>query len=85
MIIICEYCKQYECPSSCPSFDGYISELGKPKGLCDQCEQRIYEDERHYKFGDKMICCECAEELISPELLELLDCENIKDFFDMLY
>ena len=85
MIIICEFCRQYECPSSCPTFDGYISGAGAYIGKCDYCDQGIFEDDKYYKFGEKILCSECAEELISPELLDFLDCESIKDFFDMLY
>ena len=85
MIIICEYCRQYECPPSCPSFIGNISGVGSRIGRCDSCESNIYEDDKYYRKGEKMLCSECAEELISPELLEFLGCEDIKDFFDMLY
>ena len=76
---------QYECPSSCPNFDGYIHGAGARIGQCESCEQGIYEDDVHYKKNGKLLCVECAEELISPELLQFLDCDNIKDFFDMLY
>lgn len=76
---------QYECPSSCPNFDGYIQGAGDRIGECECCEQSIYEDDIHYRKNGKFICVECAEELISPELLQFLDCDNIKDFFDMLY
>ncbi len=76
---------QYECPSSCPNFDGYVSGVGSRIGECTVCEQGIYEDDKHYIKNGKFLCSECAEEFISPELLEFLDCSDIKDFFDMLY
>ena len=82
---MCEYCMQYECPSSCPNFDGYISAVGTRLGECNNCEQGIYENEKHYKKNGKILCSECAEELIPPDLLDFLDCDSIDDFFDMLY
>lgn len=84
MIIICDYCKNYVCPSTCPSFDGYMPSLGESVAICSTCEQRLYEDEEIYCYNDKYICKECAEELIPSELLEFLDCADIKEFFDML-
>ena len=85
MIIICEYCFQYECPPACPNFNGYISGSGNRVGECVNCEQGIYEDDKYYAKNGKFLCKDCAEELITPELLDFLDCENIKDFFEMLY
>jgi hypothetical protein len=35
--------------------------------------------------NEKYLCEHCASELISPELLAFLDCEDTEDFFDMLY
>lgn len=76
---------QYECPASCPNFDGYVSGAGIRLGECAYCEQGIHEDDEYYSKNGKLLCKDCAEELISPELLDFLDCESIKDFFDMLY
>ena len=82
---MCEYCKQYECPPSCPSFDGYVSWLGSPTFICEMCEGKIYEGDVHYVRGDRALCEDCAKELVSPELLEFLGCDDIKDFFDLLW
>ena len=84
MIIICDLCNKYVCSSSCPNFNGYVVEIGRRAAICDQCEQNIYTSDEVYCYNDKYICSECAEELISHELLELLECNDIKDFFDML-
>lgn len=85
MIIICNYCKKIICPSSCPEFNGYLPELGDSVGLCFECSTFVYEGDSHFSHDGKLLCRECAEELISPELLDFLDCKEIKDFFDMLF
>ena len=84
MIIICEICRQYRCPASCPEFDGYIPGMGKPIGVCEICGCGVYEDDEYYLVNGKFICRDCAEEIVSPDLLELLECADIKEFFDML-
>ena len=81
---MCEYCRQYECPSACPSFNGHATGLGSSTGKCAFCEANIYDSDEQYAKNDKVLCAECAEELVSPELLELLDCADIKEFFDLL-
>lgn len=85
MIIICKYCGQYVCPSSCPSFAGRVAGLGQHTGTCSNCEVRVYGQEKYYEKNGKILCTECAEELISPELLSFLSCEDIDDFFDALW
>lgn len=84
MIIICKICGQYSCPSSCPEFNGFVAGLGTSIGECEICSARVYDDDGHFVKNGKILCQDCAEELISPELLEFLDCADIKDFFDML-
>jgi hypothetical protein len=72
------------CPSSCPEFDGYLADLGSSVGKCEICSSRAYEYDGHFIKNHKILCKECAEELISQELLDFLDCDDVKDFFDML-
>ena len=72
------------CPSSCPEFDGFVPGLGASVGECDICSALAYEDDGYLIKNGKILCEECAKELISPELLDFLDCADIKDFFDML-
>lgn len=72
------------CPSSCPEFDGFVVGLGNSLGECEICSERAYENDGHYIKNGKILCKECAKELISPELLEFLDLTDIQDFFDML-
>ena len=84
MIIICECCQKYVCPSSCPNFNGYEALLGQAQSRCSLCEGKIYDEEESYSYEGKSICQECAKELIPLELLDLLDCENIEEFFDLL-
>ena len=85
MIIICDYCKMSVCPSACPSFEGEVPGLTSTNSTCEICGVKIYEEDEFYKPNKKLICQECAEELVSPELLELLDCADIKEFFDLLW
>ena len=84
MIIICDYCQKYVCPSSCPNFEGYEVGLGYSQKRCSLCEGRIYDEEQYYSYEGKTVCQECAQELISQELLALLECKNIQEFFDLL-
>ena len=85
MIIICDICKQYICPSACPSFTGYVAQIGDSKRVCSVCEVRVYNADKYYEKDDNILCSECAEELISPDLLDFLGCSDTKEFFDMLY
>ncbi len=84
VIIICKICGQYICPSSCPEFDGFVAGLGSALGECELCSARVYEGDEYYIKNGKILCEECTRELISPELLDFLECADIKDFFDML-
>ena len=77
-------CGQYICPSSCPEFDGFVAGLGSSLGECFVCSARVYEDDEYFVKDNKILCEVCASELISPELLEFLDCADIDEFFDML-
>lgn len=81
---MCKVCSHYICPSSCPSFDGRVAGLGEPTGECSVCESRTYSGETLYFYDGKVICAECASELVSPELLDFLGCADIEDFFEML-
>ena len=72
------------CPSACPSFEGKVVGLEALNKSCDICGVRLYREDEIFSFHGKTICYECAEELVSPELLELLDCADIKEFFDLL-
>lgn len=72
------------CSSSCPEFDGYIVGMGSAMGECEICSARLYEDDEYIVKNEKILCKDCAEELISPELLDFLGIDNIKEFFDML-
>ncbi len=64
---------------------GYLAQAGQAEGMCYSCGTRVYNADKYYKKDDKILCSECAEELISPELLDFLVCTDIKEFFDMLY
>ena len=81
MILICKICGQYICSASCPGFEGRVVGLGMPCATCSVCETGVYNEEEHYTKNGKVLCKECAMELISPELLDFLDCADIDDFF----
>ena len=85
MIIICDYCGHYVCPSSCPSFNGRLISLGTAVGKCHICSSNVYRDEAHHVHDGRILCEDCASELITDELLEFLDCADIKEFFDLLW
>lgn len=85
MIIICDICRLYTCPTACPSYEGKNVLLGDSVGECSVCGARVYNDDEHYTHDGKMLCVECAEELLSPELLAFFGCDTITEFFEMLY
>jgi hypothetical protein len=84
VIIICKICNKYFCPPSCPNFDGFVVGVGSSVGECEICSSRIYADDVQFEKNGKFLCQDCAEELISLELLGFLDLTDIKDFFDVL-
>ena len=84
MIIICDECGQYFCPDSCPNFSGFIVGIGDPVRVCSLCESALYRKDKYFVFRDRTVCADCAERLIPPELLDLLDCFSPEDFFDLL-
>ena len=85
VIIICDECKKYVCPSSCPSFGGRGVGTEAMIGECTRCQVRLYSDDAYFEREGRHICAECAEELISDELLDILNCSDIKEFFEMLW
>lgn len=78
MIVICEVCGSYFCPSACPNFKS------KPKVTCSCCDVGIEAGESYYLLNEKALCTDCARELFPRELAELLDCYFTEDFFFML-
>lgn len=85
MIIICDECKQYVCPSSCPSYEGRSLNSSELVGACSRCDEILFFGDEYYRREGGILCRECAEELVSSELLDFLDCDDVKDFFDMLW
>ncbi len=85
MIIICEICNKFVCPPPCPGFDGRVIGLGEPLSECEMCGARLYSEAEAYPTpSGARVCSECAEELVSCELLELCECADAKEFFEML-
>ena len=84
MIIICDECGQYFCPDQCPNFSGFIVGVGHPVGVCSLCDGALYRGDKYFVCGEKTVCADCAEQLVSPELLDLFDCFSPEDFFEML-
>jgi hypothetical protein len=85
VINICDICKQYVCPSACPNFLSSVSLHGSAVGACFLCAGSIYDGNDFYVHNERLICAECACELIPSELLEFLECESIAEFFEMLW
>ena len=84
VIIICKICNQYFCPPACPNFDGFVVGLGSSVAECEICSTRLYDGDVPFEKNGKFLCQDCASDLISQDLLDFLDCADIKDFFDML-
>ena len=63
---MCEICRRFICPSSCPSYEGRSSEYGRRIGVCRRCGGSVYGEA--YLFGGRYICSECrAKELVRAE------------------
>ena len=64
---MCEICRRFICPSSCPSYDGRSSEYGRRIGVCRRCGEDIYRGEAYF-FGGRYLCEKCrAKELLVAE------------------
>lgn len=84
MIFICEICRNYRCPPSCPGYTGHLPGLGRPIGICAVCGETLREDDGAYNYKSRLICESCAECAVTDELLILTNCNNFRDFFDLL-
>ncbi len=89
VIFICEYCNTLPCPPPCPSFSGYGGGregegMGMDMEICALCGVRLYESDPLFRVGTACVCPDCADELVSPDLLDLLSCPSLTEFFDLL-
>ena len=57
---MCQVCRKYYCPPSCPSFDGRSSELGRARIRCSVCGKLIYEADDYVINYGKPQCYECT-------------------------
>ncbi len=56
---MCEICRQFLCPSSCPSYFGYSAELGARLFRCAGCGEWIHEEEDYIIDYGKPYCLCC--------------------------
>ena len=56
---MCEICKKYICPPSCPSYDGSSAEHGKRIAVCSICAESIYRDDRYFASSRVVLCARC--------------------------
>lgn len=75
---------KYYCPPSCPSFSGYMPELPEALGACALCYTKLREGDRIYKYKSKLLCKDCANDVITEALMEFLDISSQEELFDML-
>lgn len=85
MINICDVCKQYVCPSACPNYSYCAPLFGADVGACSVCSERVCDGDEFYVYNERLLCAECAGELIPSELLSFLLCDSIAEFFEMLW
>lgn len=52
---MCEFCRQFPCPSACPNFTPVVC------AVCDECGAEIYEDDDYYIISGMVLCPECIE------------------------
>lgn len=50
---MCEICKRYKCPSSCPN-----AEESEPVHICEKCKHPIYEGDFAYRINEEIVWCE---------------------------
>ena len=58
---MCEICKQYLCPPSCPAYVGYSAEYGRMLYRCAECGVGIYEYDDYVINCGNPYCLECDE------------------------
>lgn len=87
VIFICEYCRDLPCPPPCPDFSGYGGGRENEEmemEICALCGVRLHETDQRFRAGAAYVCPDCADELVSPDLLDLLSCPSLTEFFDLL-
>ena len=52
---MCDYCRQYSCPSACPSYNGDLVGLSEKIGECFICEDGVYADDEQYTKNEKYL------------------------------
>lgn len=52
---MCEFCRQFPCPPSCPNFTPTACTV------CDECGAKIYEGGDYYIISGTVLCPECIE------------------------
>ena len=58
---MCQICRKYKCPPSCPSYDGESAERGVRVAFCAACGSSLCEyDYIEYSYG-KPYCCDCIK------------------------
>ena len=51
---MCDYCRQTTCPPRCPNADEQ-----QPIIICEECGEKIFENESYYKFDGQNLCEDC--------------------------
>lgn len=58
---MCEICRKYRCPPSCPSYEGRSAEFGWRLAVCRICGRSLYEGDVIREYAGRAVCGECAE------------------------
>lgn len=62
---MCEICKRFICPASCPSYEGRSSEYGRRIGVCRRCGEELYSEDGAYFLRGRYLCRRCrSKELV---------------------
>ena len=63
---MCEICRRFICPPTCPSYEGRSAEYGRRRGVCRRCGEELYRSDEI--FGGRLcLCRSCFREIEKKE------------------
>lgn len=82
---MCKFCKQVHCPPSCPNHGLLPPDYSnRPHRFCRICLGIIPPGDVAYRYGKKVICFSCAEEIEISDLMRICEIENRRELISIL-
>ena len=82
---MCKFCKQVHCPPNCPSYGLLPPDYSnRAHRFCRICLGIIPSGEISYRYGKKVVCFSCAEEIEVSDLMRICEIENRRELISLL-